>query len=38
MFEQIPALAAEDIAELITYAAGLPAHVSLPNIPILPTR
>ncbi len=38
MFEEIPALAATDVADLITYAAALPARASLPLLPILPAR
>jgi hypothetical protein len=38
MFEQIPALTADDVAEVLAYAAALPAHASLPTIPVLPAR
>jgi NADP-dependent 3-hydroxy acid dehydrogenase YdfG len=38
MFEAIPPLAATDVADLIAYAAALPARASLPNLPVLPSR
>ena len=38
MFDQIPALRAEDVADLLVYSAALPARVSLPTVPILPAR
>lgn len=38
MFEAMPALEAEDIAGVLSYAAALPARASLPNVPILPSR
>jgi NADP-dependent 3-hydroxy acid dehydrogenase YdfG len=38
MFDQIPALHADDIADLLVHTAALPAHASLPNVPILPSR
>jgi NADP-dependent 3-hydroxy acid dehydrogenase YdfG len=38
MFEQIPALAATDVADLLTHTAALPARASLPSLPILPAR
>jgi NADP-dependent 3-hydroxy acid dehydrogenase YdfG len=38
MFERIPALTAQDVAEVIAFAATRPAHVSLRHIELLPTR
>ena len=38
MFDQIPALSAEYVADLLAYSAALPARVSLPTVPILPAR
>ena len=38
MFEQIPALSAEDVAEVIAFAATRPAHVNLRHLELLPTR
>lgn len=38
MFDQIPALHADDIASLLTFTATLPAHASLPAASILPSR
>lgn len=38
MFEQIPALTARDVAEVIAFAATRPAHVSLRQLELLPTR
>jgi NADP-dependent 3-hydroxy acid dehydrogenase YdfG len=38
MFEQISALHAGDVADLIAYTAALPARASLPTVPILPAR
>jgi NADP-dependent 3-hydroxy acid dehydrogenase YdfG len=38
MFDRIPALRADDVADLLAYAAALPAHASLPTLPILPAR
>jgi NADP-dependent 3-hydroxy acid dehydrogenase YdfG len=38
MFEQIPALTAEDVAEVIAFAATRPAHVNLRHLEVLPTR
>ena len=31
MFDQIPALSAEEVADLVAYAVALPAHASLPG-------
>ncbi|KAA2258903.1 SDR family oxidoreductase [Solihabitans fulvus] len=38
MFEAVPALAAEDIADLIAYTVSRPKHVNLPTVMILPTQ
>jgi NADP-dependent 3-hydroxy acid dehydrogenase YdfG len=38
MFDQIPALGSEDVADLLAYGAALPPRVSLPTVPILPAR
>ncbi len=38
MFNQIPALSAEDVADLVAYAVALPAHASVPRLSILPAR
>jgi NADP-dependent 3-hydroxy acid dehydrogenase YdfG len=38
MFEQIRALNASDVADLVAYIAGLPAHVSMPTAPVLPSQ
>jgi NADP-dependent 3-hydroxy acid dehydrogenase YdfG len=38
MFEQIPALAAADIADLITYLVSRPSHVNVSTLDIVPTR
>lgn len=38
MFAQIPALTAEDVAEVITFAATRPPHVNLRHVELLPTR
>jgi NADP-dependent 3-hydroxy acid dehydrogenase YdfG len=38
MFDQIPALDADDVADVLAYTAALPAHASLPTVPILPAR
>jgi NADP-dependent 3-hydroxy acid dehydrogenase YdfG len=37
MFDQIPALNADDIADVLAHTAALPAHASLPTVPILPS-
>jgi NADP-dependent 3-hydroxy acid dehydrogenase YdfG len=38
MFDEIPALEPADVADVLAYAAALPAHASLPTLPILPSR
>ncbi|MFG2825078.1 SDR family oxidoreductase [Kitasatospora sp. NPDC048365] len=38
MFQQIPSLTAEDIAELIAFTVSRPKHVNLRHTVILPTR
>jgi NADP-dependent 3-hydroxy acid dehydrogenase YdfG len=38
MFDTIPALGADDVAELITLIVSRPAHVSIPTLDIVPTR
>jgi NADP-dependent 3-hydroxy acid dehydrogenase YdfG len=38
MFDQIPALTSDDVADLLVTAAALPAHASLPHAAILPAR
>jgi NADP-dependent 3-hydroxy acid dehydrogenase YdfG len=38
MFDQIPTLRADEVADLLAYTAALPAHASLPTVPILPAR
>ncbi len=36
MFEDIEALHAADVADVLAYTAGLPAHAALPIVPVLP--
>ncbi|MFD5432567.1 SDR family oxidoreductase [Kitasatospora sp. NPDC127067] len=38
MFTAIPALAAEDVADLIAYTVSRPRHVNLRHLVVLPTR
>jgi NADP-dependent 3-hydroxy acid dehydrogenase YdfG len=38
MFESIPALGAEDVADLVTYLVSRPAHVNVTTLDIVPTR
>ena len=38
MFEVIPALEPDDVAEIVTRIVALPAHASVPTLPILPSR
>ncbi|WP_416873688.1 SDR family oxidoreductase [Kitasatospora sp. SC0581] len=38
MFDAIPALAAEDVADLIAYTVSRPRHVNLRHLVVLPTR
>ena len=38
MFDQIPALHADDVAALLVHTAALPVHASVPTLPILPSR
>jgi hypothetical protein len=38
MFDQIPALTANDVADLLVTAAALPARASLPTVAILRAR
>ncbi|MFE4355679.1 SDR family oxidoreductase [Kitasatospora sp. NPDC056800] len=38
MFDAIPALAAEDVADLIVYTVSRPRHVNLRHLVVLPTR
>jgi len=38
MFEQIPALDAGDVADVIAYTTALPRHASLPSVSVLPAR
>jgi NADP-dependent 3-hydroxy acid dehydrogenase YdfG len=38
MFARITALDANDVADVLAYAAALPAHASLPTVPILPAQ
>ena len=38
MFEQIPALQADDVADVLAHAAALPARASIPILPILPAQ
>jgi NADP-dependent 3-hydroxy acid dehydrogenase YdfG len=38
MFEQIEALHASDVADVLAYAAALPPRASLPTVPVLPAR
>jgi NADP-dependent 3-hydroxy acid dehydrogenase YdfG len=38
MFEQIPPLAADDVADLVAYVAGRPRHVNLSRVVLVPTR
>jgi len=38
MFEMIPALGSDDVADAVTRVVALPAHASVPTLPILPAR
>lgn len=38
MFETIPALSADDIADVVVYITSRPAHVSLATLDVVPTR
>ena len=38
MFEVIPTLEPDDVAEIVTRVVALPAHASVPTLPILPAR
>lgn len=38
MFDAIPAMTAEDIADLIAYTVTRPRHVNLRHLVVLPTR
>ena len=38
MFDQIPALSADDVAHAIAFAVSLPAHASIPSLTLVPAR
>jgi NADP-dependent 3-hydroxy acid dehydrogenase YdfG len=38
MFERIPPLAADDVADLIAYATAMPRHAGLAGVSVLPAR
>lgn len=38
MFEAIPALSADDIADVVAFLVSRPAHVNLPSLELAPSR